>query len=50
MPYEIRKIGNCYRVKNKDTKKIKAKCTTKTKADNMVRLLNMLHLKKKTKK
>jgi hypothetical protein len=41
MPYVIRKIRNkdCYSVKNKITKKIHAKCSTKINAQKQVRLL-----------
>lgn len=44
MPYEIRKLPNQdkYRVRNKDTGQIKAKSTTKTNAQKLVRLLNGL--------
>lgn len=40
MPYGIKKINeSCYEVYNKDTGKIHAKCTTKTKALAQIRLL-----------
>ncbi len=47
MPYTIRKMPNkkCYRVYNKDTKKVFAKCSTKTKAQKQLRLLRALHNK-----
>jgi hypothetical protein len=42
MPFIIRKVRNkdCWQVKNKDTGKIHAKCTTKKKAEAQLRLLN----------
>jgi len=51
MPYIIRKVRNknCYEVKNKETGKINAKCTTKNKAEKQVRLLNMIDNKKNNK-
>lgn len=44
MPYQIRKVRNkeCYTVKNKDTGKIHAQCTTKVKAEKQVKLLHMV--------
>jgi hypothetical protein len=41
MPYIIRKVRNqnCWQVKNKETNKVYAKCTTKEKAEAQVRLL-----------
>jgi hypothetical protein len=41
MPYTIRKVRNqnCYVVKNMETNKVHAKCTTKKKAEAQVRLL-----------
>lgn len=41
MPYTIRKVRGrpCYRVKNRKTKRVLAKCTSKTKAKKQVRLL-----------
>lgn len=47
MPYTIRKMPGkkCYRVYNKDTKKVFAKCSTKTKAKKQLRLLRALHNK-----
>jgi hypothetical protein len=48
MPYKITKVkGNKYRVKNKQTGKVHAKGTTKTKAEKQVRLLSMIDKKKK---
>lgn len=44
MPYTIRKLPNksCYRVTNRRTKRVYAKCTTKTRAKKQVRLLNAI--------
>lgn len=44
MPYTIRKIPNkmCYRVYNKRTKRVFAKCTSKKKANKQLRLLRAL--------
>jgi hypothetical protein len=44
MPYTIRKVPNknCYRVTNKQTKKVLAKCTTMEKAKKQLRLLNAI--------
>jgi hypothetical protein len=41
MPYTVRKVRNkpCYRVSNKKTKKIYAKCSTKENAKKQVKLL-----------
>lgn len=41
MPYGIRKMPNrnCYKVFNKNTKKVFAKCTTMDKAKKQLRLL-----------
>jgi len=41
MPYSIRKVRNqpCYKVYNKKTKKIFAKCTSRENAESQVRLL-----------
>ena len=41
MPYSIRKVPNksCYRVTNKKTKKVFAKCSSKKNAEKQVRLL-----------
>ncbi len=39
MPYEIKKKGTRYQVKNSDTNDVKAKATTKAKAKAQVRLL-----------
>jgi hypothetical protein len=44
MPYTIRKVPNkkCFRVTNKKTKRVLAKCTTMKKAKKQVRLLNAI--------
>jgi hypothetical protein len=44
MPYTLRKVPNkkCYRVTNKKSRRIMAKCTTKTKANKQLRLLRAL--------
>jgi hypothetical protein len=44
MPYTIRKLAkkNCYKVMNKKTKRVFAKCTTKEKAKKQLRLLNAI--------
>ena len=41
MPYTVRKVRNkpCYRVSNKKTKKVYAKCSTKDNAKKQVKLL-----------
>ncbi len=41
MPYIIRKVRNqdCYKVINKETKKVHSKCTTLLKAQRQVRLM-----------
>ena len=41
MPYEIRKVRNkeCYQVRNKETKEVYAKCTTRDKAVKQLKLL-----------
>ncbi len=41
MPYTIRKVPkrNCYRVKNKKTRRVLSKCTSKSKAKKQVRLM-----------
>jgi hypothetical protein len=48
MPYQTRKVRNkkCYRVTNKKTKRVLAKCTSLKKAKKQVRLLNYLDHKK----
>ena len=44
MPYGVRKVPNknCYRVTNKRTKRVMAKCTTQENAKKQVRLLNAI--------
>jgi len=44
MPYIIRKVykKDCYKVMNKETKKVHAKCTTKEKAQKQLRLLHAI--------
>lgn len=44
MPYKMRKMPNrpCYKVYNKESKKVYSKCTTKKKAKSQMRLLRML--------
>lgn len=45
MPYAIRKVKNksCYRVFNKTTKRVMAKCATKRNATRQLRLLRGIH-------
>lgn len=47
MPYTLRKMPKkkCYRVYNRDTKRIFSKCTSKSRAKKQLRLLNSLHRK-----
>lgn len=44
MPYTCRKVPkkNCYRVMNKKTKKVFAKCTSKSNAKKQMRLLRAI--------
>ena len=44
MPYSIRKVPNkaCYRVSNKKTKKVFAKCSSKNNAEKQMRLLRAI--------
>ena len=44
MPYATRKVRDkpCYRVSNKKTKRVFAKCTTKKRANKQMRLLRAL--------
>jgi hypothetical protein len=44
MPYSIRKVKNksCYRVYNRKTKHIFAKCTSKKRAEKQIRLLSAI--------
>jgi hypothetical protein len=48
MPYTIRKIAkkNCYKVMNRKSKRVFAKCTTKEKAKKQLRLLNAIEYNK----
>jgi hypothetical protein len=48
MPYTIRKVTNkpCYRVKNKRTKRVFAKCTSKRRAKKQLRLLRAIQYNK----
>ena len=45
MPYSMRKLprSDLYRVRNTETGDIKAKATTKAKAEAMIRLLNAVN-------
>ena len=49
MPYYTRKVRNkpCYRVSNRKTKRVFAKCTTKTRANKQMRLLRALEVNPK---
>ena len=44
MPYRLRKVSgkNCYRITNRKTKKVFAKCTTRAKANRQLRLLRAI--------
>jgi hypothetical protein len=48
MPYLIRKVRgkNCYRVTNKQNKRILAKCSTKKNAKLQMKLLTAIHYNK----
>jgi hypothetical protein len=48
MPYRSRKVRGkaCYRVTNKDNKKIFAKCTTKENAKKQMKLLRAIQFNK----
>lgn len=48
MPYTIRKVTrkNCYRVRNKNTKRVFSKCTTKENAKKQMRLLRAIQYNK----
>jgi hypothetical protein len=48
MPYTLRKVANknCYKVMNRKTKRVFAKCTTKEKAKKQIRLLNAIEYNK----
>ena len=49
MPYIMRKVSKkpCYSVKNKKSRRIMAKCTTKKKAISQMRLLQGIKFNKK---
>jgi hypothetical protein len=46
MPYSIRKVPkkSCYRVTNKRTKRVLAKCTTMKRAKKQIRLLTAIDM------
>ncbi len=48
MPYTIRKVSkkNCYKVMNRKTKRVFAKCSTKENAKKQMRLLNAIEYNK----
>lgn len=48
MPYTLRKVRGkkCYRVTNKQNKRIFAKCATKKNAKRQLNLLNAIHYNK----
>lgn len=48
MPYTLRKVRGkkCYRVTNKQNKRIFAKCSTKNNAKRQLNLLNAIHYNK----
>lgn len=48
MPYTIRKVSrkNCYRVRNKNTKRVFSKCTTKENAKKQLQLLRAIQYNK----
>lgn len=48
MPYRIRKVPNkpCYKVYNRRTKKVFAKCATKENAEKQLRLLRAIEFNK----
>jgi hypothetical protein len=48
MPYKIRKITNknCYKLYNKNTKKVFSKCSTLTNIKKQLRLLNAIKYNK----
>ena len=49
MPYSIRKVPkkSCYRVTNKRTKRVLAKCTTMKRAKKQIRLLTAIDMNPK---
>ena len=52
MPYTMRKVPNksCYRVVNKKTGQVKARCSTKKNAEKQMRLLRALEYNPKFRK
>lgn len=48
MPYSLRKVRNknCYRISNRNTKRVFAKCTSLTKANKQLRLLRAIEFNK----
>lgn len=48
MPYAIKKVRNleCYKVYNRETRKVYAKCSTWENAERQMRLLHMVERKK----
>ena len=48
MPYNTRKVRgkNCYKVYNKNTRRVFAKCSTKTRAIKQMRLLRAIQFNK----
>jgi hypothetical protein len=48
MPYSTRKLRgkNCYKVYNKNTKKVFSKCSTKKNAEKQIRLLRAIEFNK----
>ncbi len=48
MPYKIRKVTNkkCYRVSNKNSKRVFAKCTTMSKGKRQMKLLRAIKYNK----
>ncbi len=47
MPYSMRKMPNkqCYRVYNKKSRRVFAKCTSKKRATRQIRLLRSIEMK-----
>ncbi len=48
MPYTIRKVRgkNCFRLMNKENKRVFSKCTTRKNAEKQLRLLNAIKYNK----
>jgi hypothetical protein len=48
MPYTIRKVSrkNCYRIRNRNTKRVFSKCSTKENAKKQLRLLRAIQYNK----